>query len=229
MRLRRKIATYPLGVQALNVPRPATGLEEKQEAMKAAAKDGATGGKIGGSAGKAIGSIFGPVGGAIGEMAGSLLGSATGALIGGARGKKKGKSMAGYKDSMTATSQMENDLILQQNMEYSGNEQSQLRSLGGSGLEMARNGRRNLNFKPIEVERNELIYEPTENGYKLVADFKGGDTHEEGGEPVLAKEGTIIFPGKMRNYILSLTSKRTGRVDQPQRFEAAKSKLPIDK
>lgn len=56
--------------------------------------------------------------------------------------------------------------------------------------------------KPIEVEKDEVIFEKVGNKYKLVADFKGGKTHEQGGEPFVAKEGQIIFPGKMRSDVM---------------------------
>lgn len=220
---------YPLGVQELNVPRASTGLEAKQQAMRGAAMAGATGGKIGGTAGKAIGSIFGPVGGAIGEIAGNLLGSATGAIIGGQAGKKKGEIMANTKDSMHATAEMDNAAIFNQNMNYSGNESEQLRSLGGEGMQMAEHGMEVKELKPIEVEKDELMFQKIFGKYRMVADMKGKPTHEEGGVPVLAKEGTIIFPGNRRSSILDLVDKRSGLVTDPSRFEAQKSKLPIDK
>ncbi|HEY8363962.1 MAG TPA: hypothetical protein VIK84_00190, partial [Haloplasmataceae bacterium] len=56
--------------------------------------------------------------------------------------------------------------------------------------------------KPIEVEKDELIFEKHGNKYKLIADFKGGKTHAQGGENYIAKEGDIIFPGKMRSEVM---------------------------
>jgi hypothetical protein len=79
-------------------------------------------------------------------------------------------------------------------------------------------------IKPIEVEKDELIFEKDKsNKYKLIADFKGGKTHEQGGEPFAAKEGQIIFPGKMRSevmkaYISGNTSK----------LEKMRNELPKD-
>jgi hypothetical protein len=56
----------------------------------------------------------------------------------------------------------------------------------------------------IEVEKDELIFRRFGASYQLVADFIGGDTHEEGGEPFVAEEGDVIFPGSMRDMILPM-------------------------
>lgn len=58
-------------------------------------------------------------------------------------------------------------------------------------------------IKPIEVEKDELVFSRSGKNYKLKADFKGGKTHEEGGEPYIASEGDVIYPGKHRGKVMS--------------------------
>jgi hypothetical protein len=57
--------------------------------------------------------------------------------------------------------------------------------------------------KPIEVEKDELVFSRSGKNYKLKADFKGGKTHEEGGEPYTASEGDVIYPGKHRSKVMA--------------------------
>lgn len=84
--------------------------------------------------------------------------------------------------------------------------------------------------KPIEVERDETIFrqDPITKQYKLVADFQGGKTHEQGGEPFVAMDGDVIFPGKLRHHIAQTVDK-DGIVRDVETFEKIRSSLPSDK
>lgn len=56
--------------------------------------------------------------------------------------------------------------------------------------------------KLVEVEKDEVVLRKgTDGSFTKVADFKGGKTHEQGGEPYLLKAGDVIFPGKKRDVI----------------------------
>ena len=93
----------------------------------------------------------------------------------------------------------------------------------------AKHGKSGMKDKAlIEVEKDELIFRPNGKGYKLVADMVGGKSHEQGGEPIVAKEGDVIFPGKQRKQVSSLLSP-DGSVADLQTFEALRSRLPKDK
>lgn len=59
------------------------------------------------------------------------------------------------------------------------------------------------NIKPVEVEKDELIFKKKGNRYILKADFKGGKTHGQGGEDYTAQEGDVIFPGDKRKKVLN--------------------------
>ena len=93
----------------------------------------------------------------------------------------------------------------------------------------AKKGKNQMKDKAlIEVEKDEFIFRPKGKGYKLVGDMKGGKTHEQGGEPVVAKEGDVIFPAKDRKLIAPLIGPG-GSVRDLKRFEALRSRLPEDK
>ena len=93
----------------------------------------------------------------------------------------------------------------------------------------AKKGKNQMKDKAlIEVEKDEFIFRPNGKGYKLVGDMKGGKTHEQGGEPVVAKEGDVIFPAKDRKLIAPLIGPG-GSVRDLKRFEALRSRLPEDK
>jgi hypothetical protein len=81
----------------------------------------------------------------------------------------------------------------------------------------------------IEVEKDELVFRRFGASYQLVADFIGGNTHEEGGEPFVAKEGDVIFPGSMRNIILPMVDD-SGFVKYKfmDEFEKLRQQLPED-
>ena len=82
-----------------------------------------------------------------------------------------------------------------------------------------------LGGKPIEVERDELIFHKTPNGrFVLRADFQGGRTHGQGGEPYVAKKGDVIFPGKQRKKVM-----KAYKDGDHTRLESMRMKLPKDK
>lgn len=82
---------------------------------------------------------------------------------------------------------------------------------------------------PIEVERNELHFRKKGNRWKLIADFKGGKTHEAGGEDTEAMEGDVIFPESKRTKLLSLLDVNgvISKSKEPE-FETERLKLPTD-
>ena len=72
---------------------------------------------------------------------------------------------------------------------------------------------------PIEVEKNELVFKKSPSGrYRLMADFKGGNTHEEGGEMYAAQEGDIVFPGSLRSRIMALYKSRNFKALDSERL-----------
>jgi hypothetical protein len=77
--------------------------------------------------------------------------------------------------------------------------------------------------KSIEVEKDELIFKKKGNRYILKADFKGGDTHAQGGEDYVATEGDVIFPGKDRKKVLNAYRK-----GDTSSLESMRMKLPKD-
>lgn len=104
-----------------------------------------------------------------------------------------------------------------------------MNDLYGNMNNKAKHGKSGMKDKAlIEVEKDELIFRPTKGGYKLVADMVGGKSHEQGGEPIVAKEGDVIFPGKQRKQVASLLSP-DGSVADLRTFEALRSRLPKDK
>ena len=104
-----------------------------------------------------------------------------------------------------------------------------MNDLYGNMNNKAKNGKSGMKDKAlIEVEKDELIFRPNGKGYKLVADMVGGKSHEQGGEPIVAKEGDVIFPGKQRKQVASLLSP-DGSVADLRTFEALRSRLPKDK
>ena len=88
---------------------------------------------------------------------------------------------------------------------------------------LAEDGMNISSKKPIEVEKDELILRKVGNIFKLKADFQKGKTHEQGGEPYMAKEGDVIFPGKMRKKVLSALNKQDYRA-----IETMRQMLPPD-
>jgi hypothetical protein len=90
------------------------------------------------------------------------------------------------------------------------------------------------NVKPIEVERDELIFKKSGSRYLLKADFKGGKTHAQGGEDYVAQEGDVIFPGKDRKKVMKAYKRNdtvaleTMRMGLPKDTNKASNGLDLD-
>jgi len=146
-------------------------------------------------AGASIGKNFGPWGAAIGGVAGGLTG-----LISGLFDKKNQPTSAEKiaKNNNFLTEQSTKNLL----PESAFGQSMKLRD----GMSMENPG-----HKMVEVEADELVLRKVGNRYKKVADFVGGKSHEQGGEPYVAKEGDIIVPGKNRKATLKNIKNRNWR------------------
>jgi hypothetical protein len=82
--------------------------------------------------------------------------------------------------------------------------------------------------KPIEVEGQEMAFKKVGNRYKLVKDFAGKPSHEEGGHPILAEEGMVITPAKDRKKVTNMVDNKTGFVKNNARFNSYRLTLPKD-
>lgn len=82
---------------------------------------------------------------------------------------------------------------------------------------------------PVEVEKDEMIFRKTNGAWKLIADFKNGLTHEQGGEDTSVQDGDVIFPGSKRGKIMGLLS-TNGTISKEYlpTFESERMKLPAD-
>jgi hypothetical protein len=79
--------------------------------------------------------------------------------------------------------------------------------------------------KPIEVEKDELVFKKSKTGrFLLKADFKGGKTHAQGGEDYVIEEGDVIFPGKQRQKVMEAFKSNDNAT-----LERMRLKLPKDK
>jgi hypothetical protein len=153
--------------------------------------------------------IMVPEKGGIGDMAGSVLGTAgagtrigsifgpagtiAGGLIGGAIGATKAVIDKGILERERENAIAHNNYI----QEHQRSQDPHLQ------MYQAEHGLDISSSKPVEVERNELVFERNKAGkYTLKADFKGGKTHDKGGEDYMAKEGDVIFPGKLRDKVM---------------------------
>ena len=138
----------------------------------------------GAASGAAMGSVAGPLGTAIGGVVGGIS-----AALG---NKKIDKKLA----EQAAKDAEAKKLAMFQPMK---NTQANMYAKGTAGA---------VNNKPVEVEKDELVLRKgTDGSFTKVADFKGGKTHEQGGEPYLLRAGDIVFPGKKRELINSYIAK----------------------
>ena len=214
-----KIKKYNLGVQKVDVSPGAQGTESLNKAIGY--------GTTGMQYGSQLGSLAGPMGGAIG--------AGVGLVGGGIYGAVQGQKDAQMLDQQRMKEQQINSNIDYQNNNYGGIEKLQQKNLFDSvGYVsnrdiMAKNGMKYTPKKKIEVEKDEMIFRKDPNTGKtmLVADFKGGDTHREGGEDFIAQQGDTIFPGKTRDEIKSLVTPE-GYVKNEKKFEMYKNQLPED-
>ena len=140
----------------------------------------------GAAAGAAAGTAIMP---GIGTAVGAVVGGAVGA-IGSALGNKKIKKA---NEDLVYKQQQARSLS---NFQPAQNTQSPIYETGTYAANMT---------KPVEVEKDELVLRKNSLGkYSLAADFKGGKTHEKGGEDYILREGDVVFPGKKRDKIMKL-------------------------
>jgi hypothetical protein len=107
-------------------------------------------------------------------------------------------------------------------------EREAMRQMAGTqavqGGQTFKRGTKNMaGSKQIEVEKDEMVFRKSGNRFVKVADFKGGKTHEKGGEPYIAMDGDIIFPGKDRGKVES--AYKSG---DNARLESMRRRLPKD-
>ncbi|KKN15620.1 hypothetical protein LCGC14_0984260, partial [marine sediment metagenome] len=89
---------------------------------------------------------------------------------------------------------------------------------------MAKEGMEVTNgVKEIEVEKDEIVLRKIGKTYKKVADFKGGKTHQQGGEDYMAVEGDVIIPRiKAAKAEFLIANRRWSAL------ESMRQKLPTD-
>lgn len=86
-----------------------------------------------------------------------------------------------------------------------------------------------LDTKPVEVEKDELIFQKQGGRYKLKADFTGGKTHEQGGEPYIASEGDVIYPGKLRSKVMKAYKRGDNKALETMRMSLPKDTVASEK
>lgn len=153
-------------------------------------------------------------GAAIGATVGGPWGAAIGGVVGGAAGAVT--AVAGNKKIDKAIKEENQNKAMirsQSQFQPTQNTQSPIYENGTYASKMT---------EPVEVEKDEVVLRKGIDGlYKLVADFKGGKSHEEGGEDYILKEGDVVFPGKKRDKIMK--SLETGDMSS---IEKERAKLP---
>lgn len=77
--------------------------------------------------------------------------------------------------------------------------------------------------KPVEVEGDEILMEKSRGKYKMKADFKNGPTHEQGGIPIIAEEGDIIYPANKREQVIDAYED-----NNHSKLESMRKQLPTD-
>ena len=174
-------------------------LDQQSDGKTSVAGSALSGASTGAAAGASVG---GPIGAAVGGG----LGGATSAI----------SSIAGNKkiDKMIKEENQHKAMIRSQSQfQPTQNTQSPIYENGTYASKMT---------EPVEVEKDEVVLRKGIDGlYKLVADFKGGKSHEKGGEDYILKEGDVVFPGKKRDKIMK--SLETGDTNS---IEKERAKLP---
>lgn len=219
---------YNLGVQKVDVSPGSQGNEKFLYGNQYGQMGAGLGGTVGSGIGMAVG---GPMGAQVGKLAGTALGYGAGYLI----GNQKGKDIAKEMDTQRGNELNINRSIDYQNDNFSGKDMYQDKKMFENTGYLdnkqlyAKYGLKNAPKEKIEVEKDEMIFRknPKNGRTMLVADFKGGDRHEEGGEDFLAQDGDIIYPGKMRDQIKSLVG-QDGYVTDEKAFEMYRQQLPED-
>ena len=161
----------------------------------------------GAQAGVEIGSAFGPVGALIGGAGGALLGLGAGLID------------KGNQPTLAEQMQTNNEFNMQQ--QVAGIQANDTLPVQAPA---AKNGLNDITgMKKIEVEKDEIVLRKSGNAFQKVADFKGGKTHGQGGEPYVAAEGDVIFPGKKR-----LAVNKALRTRDWRGLESMRMQLPKD-
>ena len=166
------------------------------------------GGSIAGTAiqgagtGAMIGSIVPGVGTAVGAAVGGAIGAGVGAI----------QHSKAEKERVKAEAAQEAQALVDRTIP--GVIQSNIYKKGTSGISKS---------KHIEVERDEIVLRKSGKAYSMVADFRGGKNHSQGGESYKASEGDVIFPAKDRDEILGHIN--TGNYNG---IENMRKKLPKD-
>lgn len=155
-------------------------------------------------------------GAAMGATIGGPWGAAIGGVIGGAAG-----GISSAINNKKIDKKLEEELQKKQLIEAtkdiqpSQNTQSPIYEEGTYAAGMT---------QPVEVERDELVLRKNSLGkYRVVADFKGGKTHNQGGEDYVLKEGDVVFPGKKRKTIMNHL-----KTNNYPGIESERMKLPKD-
>ncbi|WP_428743153.1 hypothetical protein [Tenacibaculum sp.] len=130
---------------------------------------------------------------------GAAIGGPWGAAIGGALGLGAGiyNVITGEKERKARDEKMVKDDAMLQTL-------SKISPTINTQAEMYEDGTyAAAETKPVEVEKDELVVRKNTLGkYYVVADFKGGKTHNQGGEDFNIQEGDVVFPGKKRSTIM---------------------------
>lgn len=164
------------------------------------------------------------VGGA--ALSGAASGAAMGATVGGPWGAAIGGVVGGAAGAVTAvTGNKKIDKAIKEENQHKTmvRSQSQFQPTQNTQSPIYENGTYASKMtEPVEVEKDEVVLRKGIDGlYKLVADFKGGKSHEKGGEDYILKEGDVVFPGKKRDKIMK--SLETGDMSS---IEEERAKLP---
>lgn len=135
-------------------------------------------------------------------------GTAIGGVVGGA---------AGAISASIGNKKIDKQVAAQEAMEVQAKKLTRFQPLKNTQANMyAKGTSAAATTKPVEVERDEVILRKGIDGsFTKVADFKGGKTHEQGGEPYLLRAGDIIFPGSKRELINKyIASGNTSGIDK---------------
>ena len=179
---RQGITADQYGSAATGAAQLAGGIVEATDTQKNGKKSMGGAALTGAASGAAIGSTVGPWG----TLIGGVVGGAAGAISSTMANKKIDAKMEEQKLKAAQVASMAHFQPLK-------NTQAPMYSKGTAGA---------VNNKPVEVEKDEVILRKgTDGSFTKVADFKGGKTHEQGGEPYLLRAGDVIFPGKKRELI----------------------------
>ena len=160
------------------------------------------------------------------SLSGAASGAAMGATVGGPWGAAIGGVVGGAAGAVTTvTGNKKIDKMIKEENQHKAmiRSQSQFQPTQNTQSPIYENGTYASKMtEPVEVEKDEVVLRKGIDGlYKLVADFKGGKSHEKGGEDYILKEGDVVFPGKKRDKIMK--SLETGDMSS---IEKERAKLP---